>query len=213
MTPTEKDEILSLSKDLGEIGLDSLMEDGLFKDIPFIGSGISVIKLMNSVSDRILLTKIIHFINNLDLKNQEEIEEFKKKYFKEKDYNKIGSKLLLILEKADNSTKIEWLSISLKLFINKSISKSDFLRIASIINSGYVEDIEQISIFTQRTEITSTNDLIESYILDHLFSIGLLESHGFDGGDISGNNSGTIYGLNRFGKIFSERIIKNYPQH
>ena len=73
LNETEKTEILSISKNLGEIGLDSLLGDGLFKDVPFISTGLSVTKLIRSVSDRILLTKIIHFINELGLKNQDEV--------------------------------------------------------------------------------------------------------------------------------------------
>lgn len=207
MNETEKNEILSLSKDLGELAIDSLLDDGLFKDIPFIGTGISVVKLMKSASDRILLIKIIHFINDLDLKSPTEISEFKEKYFKDKDYKKIGSKILLILERADNLIKIKWLAKCLRLFVNKELSKLQFLRISSIINSAYIEDVEQISVFDIREEITSQNDLIDSYILDHLFSIGLLISHGFDGGDATGINSGTVYALNEFGKILKEKII------
>ena len=207
MNETEKNEILSLSKDLGETAIDSLLDDGIFKDVPFIGTGISIVKLIKSASDRILLTKIIHFINDLNLKNQGEIDEFKEKYFKDSDYSKIGSKVLLILERADNSTKIKWLAKSLRLYVNRELEKQKFLRITSIINSAYTEDVEQIKIFDQREEITSQNDIIETYILDHLFSIGLLENHGFDGGDAEGLNSGTIYALNNFGKIIKEKII------
>jgi len=204
---TEKGEILSLSKDLGETAIDSLLDDGIFKDIPFIGTGISVVKLLKSASDRILLTKIIHFINDLNLKNQEEIDKFKEKYFKDSDHKKIGSKVLLILERADNATKIKWLAKSLRLYVDRDIDKQQFLRISSIINSGYTEDVQKIKIFDKRDEITSENDLIDTYILDHLFSIGLLESHGFDGGDAAGLNSGTIYALNNFGKIMKEKIV------
>ena len=75
MNEIEKNEILSISKDLGEVGLDSLLEDGLFKDIPFVGTGISVAKLIHSISDRILLTKLIHFINELDLKKSLQLGE------------------------------------------------------------------------------------------------------------------------------------------
>lgn len=207
MNEIEKNEILSLSKDLGETAIDSLLDNGIFKDVPFIGTGMSVVKLIKSVSDRILLTKIIHFINHLNLKNQGEIDGFKEKYFKDSDYSKIGSKVLLILERADNATKIEWLAKSLRLFVDKDLNKQKFLRISSIINSAYTEDVQQIKIFDQRDKITSQNDLIETYILDHLFSIGLLESHGFDGGNIEGLNSGTIYALNNFGKIMKEKII------
>jgi len=207
LNETEKNEILSLSKDLGETAIDSLLDDGIFKNIPFIGIGISVTKLIKSASDRILLTKIIHFINDLNLKDQGEIDKFKKKYFKNSDYKKIGSKVLLILERADNATKIKWLAKSLRFFVDGNLDKQQFLRISSIINSAYTEDVQQITIFEKRAEITSQNDIIETYVLDHLFSIGLLESHGFDGGDMTGLNSGTKYALNCFGEIMKDKII------
>lgn len=207
MNETIKNDILSLSNGLGEIAIDSLLEDGIFKDIPFISTGISVIKLVQSASDRILLTKIIHFINDLNLKNQKDIDEFKEKYFKDSDYRNIGSRILIILERADNTTKIKWLAKSLRLFVDKDIDKQQFLRISSIVNSAYTDDVQYLKIFKQREEITSQNDLIDTYILDHLFSVGLLESHGFDGGDGFGINSGTIYALNKFGEIMIEKII------
>ena len=208
MNEIEKAEILSISKDLGEVGLDSLLEDGLFKDIPFVGTGISVVKLIHSASDRILLSKIIHFINELELKNEQEIKEFKVKYFKYTDYDRIGSKILLTLERADNLEKIKWLARSLRLFIGKEITKSEFLRLTSIINSAYVEDVLKIIAFDERDEITSTNDInIEKYELEHLLSIGLVSNFGFDGGTIGGQNSGTIYALNEYGKIVRNRII------
>src|SRR5215210_7593358 len=207
MNETEKNEIVSISKDFGEIGLDNLLDDGLFKEIPFIGTGISVAKLIKSASDRILLKKIIYFINELGLKNQEEVNEFKERYLKDKDYSKIGTKILFSLERADNLTKIKWLAKSLRLFVDLEIAKEEVLRISSIINTAYVEDVCQLTVFDKREGITSHNDLIDTYILDHLFSIGLLGSHGFDGGDFAGTNAGTIYALNKFGKLMKEKII------
>ncbi|HCT94994.1 MAG: hypothetical protein A2X19_09515 [Bacteroidetes bacterium GWE2_39_28] len=206
MNEKDKNEILSLSQDLGELALDSILKDGLFKDLPLIGSVFSVSKLLLSVNDRMLLVRLIHFINDLNLKTQEEIDDFKAKFFKNEDYSKIGSKLLLIIEKADSATKIKWLAKCLRLFIDQEIDKKHFLRMSSIINSAYTEDVEKISIFNKRAEITSFNDLIETYILDHLFSLGLLESHGFDGGT-NGENSGTIYALNEFGCIMNQKIV------
>jgi len=141
------------------------------------------------------------------LKSQEEVDKFKEEYFKDKDYDKIGSKILLILERADNSTKIKWLAKSLRCLIDHKISKEEFLRISSVINSAFVEDVSQITVFDKRAKITSQNDLIDTYILDHLFSVGLLGSHGFDGGDFSGVNSGTVYSLNKFGRLMKEKII------
>lgn len=209
MNNVEKSEILSLSKDLGEFAIDSMLEDGLFKDIPLVGTGISFVKLLNSVSDRILLSKLIHFINELGLKDQDEVDEFKEKYFKDKDYAKFGSKILLVINQSDNVTKIKWLAKSLRLYVDRELTKEEFLRITSIINNAYVEDVQKISIFKHQNEILAHNDKVETYVLDHLFSIGLLESHGLDGGDYGGENGGTIYRLNKYGNLFNQKIIED----
>lgn len=203
-----KNELLSLSTNLGEIALDSILSDGIFKDIPIVGSLISFGKLTYSISDYFLLTRIIHFINELDLKTQDEIDKFKKKYFKDKDYNKIGSKILLAIEKADEQKKLKWLAKCLRLLIDRKITRSNFMRLTTIITNAFVEDVEKLKVFDEREEITSENDIIETYILDQLFSLGLLEMHGFDAGDISGVNSGTVYALNEFGKIVNDKILE-----
>jgi hypothetical protein len=208
MDDKTKNELLALSSNFGEIALDSILSDGIFRDIPVVGSLISLSKLTYSISDYFLLTRIIHFVNELDLKSQSDIDELKIKYFKDDDYIKIGSKILLAIEKSDDQRKLKWLAKCFRLLLDKQISKSTFMRLTSIINNVFAEDIEQILIFNQRKEITSSNDIIETYVLDQLFSAGLLESRGFDGGDISGNNSGTIYALNNYGKIIMEKLLK-----
>jgi len=203
-----KKEILSLSTNLGESALDSILSDGIFKDIPVVGSLISLGKLTYSISDYFLLTRIIHFINGLDLKTQDEIDKFKRKYFKDKDYNKIGSKILLAIEKADDQKKLKWLAKCFRHYFDRKITRSNFLRLTTIITNAFVEDVEKLKVFDEREEITSENDIIETYILDQLFSLGLLETHGFDAGDISGVNSGNIYALNEFGKIVKDKILE-----
>lgn len=208
MNNIEKNEILSISKDLGEVAIDSLLNDGLFKDIPIIGTVLSVGNLVNSISDRILLSKLLHFINELNLKSSAEVDDFKQKYFKDNDYSKIGSRILLSLELADNLEKIRWLARTLRLFIEEELTKSEYLRLSSIINSVYVEDVLKINVFNLSEKITSTNNLnIESFVLEHLFSNGIISSCGFDGGDTSGENSGTVYFLNDFGLIIRDKII------
>jgi hypothetical protein len=203
-----KDELISLSTNLSETALDSIMAEGIFKDIPVIGSMISVGKLIYSISDYFLFTRIIHFINELDLKNQQDVDDLKRKYFSDNDYNKIGSKILLTLERSDDQKKIKWLAKCFRLFLDKFIIKDEFMRLTSILNNSYVSDLEKIIVFDKRKNITSHNDLVETYVLDHLFSIGLLESHGFDGGNATGENAGTIYGLNKFGQKIKDLIIK-----
>ena len=211
MDKESKAELLDLTGGLGEVALDSLLKDGLFKDIPVIGSLISIGRLTKSVSDTLLLTRILCFVNELDLKNQEEIDEFKEKYFKDDNYKEIGAKVLFSLERADDARKIKWQAKLMRLFLDRKIDRTKFLRLVAIINNSFCSDTEQIIVFQRLKSITSNNELVEAYVLDHLFSIGLLDSVGIDGGDVSGNNSGTIYELNEFGAVFLKSILTEAP--
>jgi len=197
-----KNEIVALSTNLGEVALDSIISDGIFRDIPLISTCISIGKVAYSFSNYRVIKNIIKFINELDIKTEEEVDKFKEEYFKDKDYPKIGEKVYYVLDKADDEKKIKWLAECFRLFLDKNINLTQFMRLTSIINNAFVSDAEQILIFDTHKSLTSNNDFIESYVLDHLYSVGLLENQGFNGGDFSGSNSGTIYGLNLFGEIF-----------
>ena len=203
-----KSEFLNVSTEIGEIALDSILTDGIFKDLPLIGPLISSVKFCKSASDYLLLRRLLIFINTLDFQSENEIKIFKEKYFKIEDYQRIGAKILFAIEKADNELKIEWLSKSLNLLIDRKINANEFLRITSIINSSFPSDAEKISVFNKRERITSTNDLIDKHVLDHLYSIGLLSTGGFDGGDAAGKNAGTVFILNKFGKLFLEKYLE-----
>lgn len=47
-----KDETTSCITELAEVGLDSIMDDGVLKDIPFISTAVSIYKIGNSIKDR-----------------------------------------------------------------------------------------------------------------------------------------------------------------
>ena len=205
---SEKEDLLSIVSDLSEVAVDSVLKDGLLKDIPVFGIGFSVANLILSASDKILLNKLLRFLKELGFRSQKEIEIFKEKYFKDKDYKHIGAQLLYIIERSDDEEKIKLLAKLLRLFIDQSIDKMEYLRLASIVNNSFPYDLYQIRVFKKYPEITSQNKNIETYILDHLFSIGLLESHGTDSGGVSeDSDSGTIYALNKFGTIILEKVL------
>jgi len=208
MKSNTKPEISSISINLMEVAIDSIFKDGILRDIPFVSTLFSIGKMSKTVTDTLLLNRIICFIEELDFKNIDQIEEFKERYFKNDNYQKIGSRVLLSLEKADDETKIKWIARSFRIFINKEIDKGIFLRLSSIINGAFVSDVEKIVIFNDKESIVSNDQEVESYVLDHLFSIGLLENIGTDGGSsFDRNNGGIIYRLNIFGEVMLNKIL------
>lgn len=192
--------IKKAGKEFGESLIDS------FLDSLTLGMGSKFRNLYSSISDKMLLIKLYKFIEELYLKTEFEKKEFKDKYFKNEDYQKIGSQLILIIDKADSEKKIKWLARCFRKYIDGKINKQEFSRLSMIISSCFPDDIENIIIFKSKSEIISNGSFMDSYILNHLFSIGLLENLGFDGGNAEPDSGGYIYALNNFGKIMLDII-------
>ncbi len=204
-----KNEILSLTSGIGESVIDSVLSDGLFKDIPILGSLVSIVKLTSNISDRIFLKKLLTFFNALELKSQEEVDSLKQKILKEKDPKRIGSKILYAINLIDDDVKLKWLSKVFVKYIDKKISKHEFLTLTSIINQIYSSNADGIKVFKQREVITSQNKLIKGSTLEHLFSVGLLSNVGFDeGGASEESDRGSRYCLNEYGIIFMDILDK-----
>ena len=155
--------VKAISVDIGELVVDSFLNDGLLKDIPILGFSINAYKLTNNIRDIILLNKLKLFIENLNIINEKDLDNFKDKITKDKFRKEIGIKLLNIIDKSDEYIKIKWLAKVFLDYLNKNIPKDFFFRIITIINNAFVQDILKIRVFKNKTEILSNNKLIESY--------------------------------------------------
>ena len=61
------DESLSICTDIGEMGLDSFMEDGIWKNIPFLSTAVSLYKIGNSIKGRHDLKKLAIFLEEINI--------------------------------------------------------------------------------------------------------------------------------------------------
>ena len=102
----KQSDISKLTPDLLEIGLDEILEDGIIKEIPVVKTIQAFYKTVITISDKILIKKIVLFLNRLNDVSKEIIDDFVTKLDKEPKFKKeIGEKLLLILEKSDDYEK------------------------------------------------------------------------------------------------------------
>lgn len=70
--------ILDITSDLLEVGLDSIMEDGLLKDVPILSTAISFFKIGKSINERYNIKKLCKFINEV---NKGTIDEEKREIY------------------------------------------------------------------------------------------------------------------------------------
>jgi hypothetical protein len=90
-------EVQDLMKEYAEIGIDAALSDGPLKDIPVIGTIIGLAKVGISISDRILIRKIIKFLGPLSDMSDKMRQEMIQKLEADAAYGrKVGEHLIEI---------------------------------------------------------------------------------------------------------------------
>lgn len=75
------EEASSTLTDIAEVGLDSILDDSLFKDIPLISTALSLYRIGRSVKERHYVKKLAQFISSL---NNGVVDEDSRDYYKKK---------------------------------------------------------------------------------------------------------------------------------
>jgi len=146
-------ELQSVTMDVAEIAIDGILDEGIIKDIPFVGSIYSIGKGIVNISDRLLLKKLMLFIYEIkDLEPEEREKQIQKIQTSSKYKSSIGEKLLMIIDKTNDSEKSSLIG---KLFLHclkNEIDYNEFIRCTDIINNIDVVLLKEI-INSEYTEI------------------------------------------------------------
>lgn len=94
-----------LIKDIMEVGIDSILSEGLLKDIPIVNFFVSTKNIAQTLHDRNLLNQTLHFIQEFNKGNidNEKYEEYKKKLYtnQKKAEKELGCVLLILNRNID----------------------------------------------------------------------------------------------------------------
>lgn len=138
-------DLQNVTTDLAESFSDTLLSDGILKDIPIIGTIIGLTKTTLSLKDRLLIKKLVYFISELKDINQEKRRELISQIDNSgKEKIKIGEKLLYIVDRAEDHIIAKYIAILFKAFLKEAITYQQFLRGATIIQNLISQDIEQL---------------------------------------------------------------------
>lgn len=171
LIPSFKESIFSdgidIGVDLAEVGIDSCLEDGIIKDIPFVSTIYKLGNIALSIRERHLLQKTLSFIqeiNNGNISNEdrcrhkERLEMNPRKMEKELGYiltsidrylHVIQSKILARFYAAylDSSNNYNWEDFCVLSEILDEISIYDFGALYYIYQHEPVESLDCISLF------------------------------------------------------------------
>jgi hypothetical protein len=190
-------ELSSGMRNLGEVALDTILQEGILRDIPVLNTIVAFYKAGVEIHHQLFLTKIINFLkelSNTPLEKREKfVEEIKRNPTQEREFEKT---LLLLIDRADSLQKPSILGKLLKHHILGNISYEDATRLSYMVDRVYISDLSYLLNFNsgvQRNQIIAAS----------LQSIGLLSFAGIDGGTLGEETSsgGVSYELNEYASM------------
>jgi len=190
-------ELNQLGLGMAEVPFDALLDDGILKDLPIIGSIVALFKGAMDIRDRIFVAKIARFLFNLTSTPLEQRESFRREIQQNvKIKQKVGASLVLILDRLDDIEKPDFLAKCFRAYLSNNISFDRFRRFAAAIDIAFTDDLKAIC--SKNANVEEEEDVS----LSNLARTGLVEfrSIGIQG---TWNEMGTIrYSLSALGKQF-----------
>lgn len=120
-----------------EVILDNFCDDALVKSIPILSNLTNAGKAILSFRDRYLIRKIGIFLYQLESLDSYTIENFFSKLESDSYRNKIGEKILILLDSADDDEKAKITGELFKRFVSKKMSKDTFDLICETVNKTF----------------------------------------------------------------------------
>lgn len=197
-------------EDISELAIDAVIQNGLLKDIPIVGTIVGFCKLGMNLRERNLLKQTLNFINEFNngtidpeklRKYQEEIKANPKKAEEE-----LGRCLLILNSTIETiHSKIQGRLFS--SYINQSISWDKYVELSDAANRLFIADMKALVRIDSQTGKYVGVQTNKAYNYFRLQSLGLLTS-GVGMFDMGDENSGrldmdsNVFTLSPFGKTF-----------
>jgi hypothetical protein len=132
--------------DLSEVGLDSLLNEGIVRDIPILSNIVELAKAGISIRDWLFARKVASFLCGLQKTSSEQREAFCQKLQQNSNLRKrLGETLILLLERLDNLDKPQLLAKAFEAYMKEEITLEMFQRIASAIDIAFIEDLKKVT--------------------------------------------------------------------
>ena len=166
LSTIKNDSLKDLGTDYSELALDSFLNEGILKDIPFFGTLYKGLKGVLGIRDALFANKIYKFLMQIKTIPIEERTKFIEEIETKKDEQiRVGQTLLLIIDKLDDLDKPIIIGNLFKATIKKQINYDEFLRLSSIVQRSFYVDL--IKLNSSKYYGDSTRD--------HFVSIGLMK--------------------------------------
>lgn len=140
----KSNELKEITKDLTEVAIDQMLNEGVLKDLPVVGTLYNIYSLSQNISNAFFTKKIIKFLLELNEIPESDRLEFIQNMETEKETQNVGEKILVILNKFDDIDKATILGKIFKITIEGEIEVTTFMRLAYMIDKVYLQDLKEL---------------------------------------------------------------------
>ena len=193
--------------DMAELGIDSLLDDGVLKNIPIVSLLVGVGKTAQNIHDRNLLKQTIKFINTFNEKSisTEKINNYRKKLQSQPKYaeEELGRVIILLNSNVDLK-KSELLGKFYRAYVDEIIDWEKFCELSDITSRLFVSDLQLLyDIYYLRVSDTAHCD---GYKADRLIALGLLDSaiKSMSIGSSTGSRTKRYIRVNNLGELYCQ---------
>ena len=111
-----------LATEYSEILIDAILDEGVLKDMPLVGSVIGIVKFTNSIDQHFMTKKLYKFLFQLHkIPSEKRIKKIEEINSSQKYSCSVGEKILELLDKIDSEGKPEILGKLFKAVIQEKI--------------------------------------------------------------------------------------------
>ena len=142
MSDQLKKTAISLTTSLAEVGLDSILNDGILKDVPVLGTCIGIINASKDIQNIIFSKKLRRFIESLNQIPKSEVDLFKDVIAKRSDdIEDVANRILMVINASIDSRKSEVVANIFLGYLHGELSTDELKRALELTNTIYVEDL------------------------------------------------------------------------
>lgn len=143
-----KSDLPALINELGEIGIDTLIDDGVFKDVPIFGAITAISKTCGNIRDYYLSKKLLKFLKEISSLSAEERKMLIEKLDTDQKYaSHIGERIIDLLSRLDDENKPSLIAKAFKLYAKGGLSYIQLQRINHAIERFLLCDLDELKSF------------------------------------------------------------------
>ena len=194
----------SLVDKIGEFTIDQIITDQVIKDIPIIGTALSLYEAGNEIQSYLYTKKLLKFLNEVESITQSDRHKFLGE-LSNSDKDKLGDNLLLIIDNIKELNAAVYLGRAFSLLVSGKIQIFTFYNFAHIINNLTTYLLQQIIFLYQYKEFAPVTGG-DMYQLSSLGLLDLDHTRLIRGSEGSGAPTPN-FEKTRLGQMFYDEII------